>query len=105
MKLAILLAIIALAGPTTQRSTFTERSPHSDPHELVRRLDIKAPSGPFRPEKLAEMADAMAAKMQYDINDFAFDVVVPAGYRRSNPHGLFVWLGGCDVPAAWIEAL
>ena len=40
----------------------------------------------------------------YDVKNEVFDVLVPAGYDKTKPHGLFIWITAGDkpgLPPAW----
>jgi len=80
--------------------TFTERSPEGALDEVIRRTDVNMRA--YKTE-----ADAQGAKAQwtYDLAKQTFDVVTPAAYQKTDPHGLFVWMGSEDVPGKWFDAL
>ena len=80
--------------------TFTERSPEGALDEVIRRTDVDMRA--YKTE-----ADAQGAKAQwtYDLAKQTFDVVTPAAYQKTDPHGLFVWMGSEDVPGKWFDAL
>jgi hypothetical protein len=88
---------------------FTQRSPHSSIEEVMGRTEVDF-FDPFtrryiRREATEELFDRQKVHWKYNLADEVFDIFVPASYQRGVPHGLLVWLGGCDVPQAWLDAL
>jgi dienelactone hydrolase len=76
--------------------TFTQRSPLSAPDVVIDRLD----------ELRRGVTEANARKScAYELANESFDAVVPAGYRPSVPHGLFVWMGVTAPSPEWMQVL
>jgi poly(3-hydroxybutyrate) depolymerase len=81
--------------------TFSQRSPLSAPDAVLLRLDRQPPQ---RRAQMDEPLKAMA-KWVYELPREPFEVVVPAEYNKTNPHGLVVWLGNGSVPDAYLAPL
>jgi predicted esterase len=83
------------APPATGRLqvTFTERSPHSAPDVVPRRLDW------------AELPAGDLADLDYDLGRESFDIVVPTTYKPNVPHGLLVWMGVTEFSPEWFGVL
>lgn len=73
---------------------FTERHPLSNLDEISARTE-------FNPKAEPNL------RSDYDLADEAFELVVPRGYRRGVPHGLFVFLPPSEAPApeGWLREL
>lgn len=64
------------------RTAFTERSPLSDPSEVLARTGTSA----------AEIRQWDPSEGRYDLADESFEVFVPEGYRPGAGYGLVVWV-------------
>src|SRR5688572_15152292 len=106
--------VIALAGlgakePATSdapatgrmRLAFDERSPLGAPEEVLPRTRPQFADA----SALPALSDEEKAKLSYDIRDYEFDVIVPPRYKPGVPHGLFIWVGQCDIQNVWLPIL
>lgn len=69
---------------------FTESTPQSSAAQLKLRMRSSDDPGP------------------YDLSRESFQILVPRGYKESEPHGLFVWISAGDQPsisADWEKTL
>lgn len=44
----------------------------------------------------------------YDVSKEAFEILLPAKWKKEDPHGLFIWIGAGpqpSIPQPWEEAL
>jgi pimeloyl-ACP methyl ester carboxylesterase len=83
------------------RFAFNERSPLSAPEEVIYR------TRPWFGDVLEKrpLSDQEKAGLSYDIRDYEFDVIVPPRYKAGVPHGLFIWVGQCDIQNVWLPIL
>lgn len=83
------------------RLRFDERSPHNTPENIIQRTRPQLGGG----VSAWTVSDEERARLSYDVHDYEFDVIVPPRYKRGVPHGLFIWIGQCDLQNAWLPIL
>jgi pimeloyl-ACP methyl ester carboxylesterase len=105
---SLALQAAAAAPPSTQaaptgrmRLKFDERSPLSAPAEVTYRSRFHTGDPPVR----RALSDQENASLSYDLGDYEFDVIVPPRSKRGVPHGLFIWVGQCDLQNVWLPIL
>lgn len=70
--------------------TFQESVPLGDPDQLKMRMHAAETPGPF------------------EVSRELYDILVPKGYKKSEPHGLFIWISasaGVSLPKDWEKVL
>jgi hypothetical protein len=60
------------------------------------------------PEQLKMRMSSATYPGDFDVSQEMYDILVPKGYRKSQPHGLFIWISAGDnvsLPKDWEKVL
>ena len=99
------LAVIAVALATTALWVHSAEVPQQG-----KRVALKLAESPPQSdaEQMRLRLHAVEEPPAYDVSQEAFEILVPTGYHRDDPHGLFIWISAGDnagLPAAWDQVL
>ena len=99
-----MLSILVLGGLTSLPQVHAQLPPKAGERGTV---VIPRSAEQSEAEQLRLRLHAIEQPPAYDVSKEVFDVIVPPGYKASEPHGLFIWISSSDktsIPKEW-EAL
>jgi len=103
--LACLLACLSL--PVIAQPAKSAKAPAIRPGEWSPiTFDKSVPLGD--PEQLKMRMHSVEDPNPYDVSKEQFDVLVPKGYKKTDPHGLFIWVSpgnNVGIPKEWEKVL
>ncbi len=105
LALALLAALPANAEPAAKPGKVDLRA--VKPGEWAE-ITLKESPPPSDADQLKARMHAAESPGPYDVSHETYSLLVPKGYKREVPHGLFIWVSpsaGATVPKEWEQVL